>query len=207
MKFKVRLVLIFAFGLLVCLSLNSKITAYQFFKTKVVMFGDSLTANGKWNKLFPDIKIVNLGRGGDSTHDMLLRLHYVYKYHPKYCFIMAGLNDIDTHRDQDRIYKDYFSILEKLRQNNITPIILSTLYARDYFDANHQINNKIDLLNSTLKDYARTNKITYIELNESFAQNHSLSPQFAFDHVHINDKAYEIWRDKIKNIIYDKHRA
>ena len=76
------------------------------------------------------------------------------------------------------------------------------LYARDFFDAKCQINNKIDLLNSALKNYARTNNITFIDLNESFSQNHSLSPQFAFDHVHLNDKGYKIWRDKIKNIIY-----
>jgi len=204
MKFKVHLLLIFIIGLLICLFINSKIMAYQYHKADAVMFGDSLTANANWKKLFPHKNIVNLGRGGDSTHDMLLRIHYVYKYHPKYCFIMAGFNDLDTHRNQDRVYKDYFSLLEQLQQNNITPIIMSTLYARDYFDAQCQINNKIDLLNSALKDYASTNNITFIDLNESFAQNHSLSPQFAADHVHINDKAYEIWRDKIKNIIYKK---
>ena len=94
-----------------------------------------------------------------------------------------------------------------MKQNNITPIILSTLYARDFFDAKHQINNKVDLLNNELKDYAHANKITFIDLNESFSQNHSLSPQFAFDHVHLNDKGYKIWRDKIKNIIYKNQES
>ena len=79
---------------------------------------------------------------------------------------------------------------------------MSTLYAREYFDSVWKINNKIDSLNSALKDYAHTNKITYIDLNESFRENHYLAPQFAVDHVHLNEKAYKIWRDKIKNIIY-----
>lgn len=204
MKLKINLLLIFIVSLLALFFTNYKIMAKQHYKTDAVMFGDSLTANGKWNKLFPGIKIVNLGRGGDSTHDMLLRINYVYKYHTKYCFVMAGFNDLDTHRNQHQILKDYFSIIENLQQNNITPIILSTLYARDFFDENQHINNKIELLNNALKNYADTNKITFIDLNQSLSENHCLASQFAADHVHINDKAYEIWRDKIKNIIYKK---
>ena len=113
---KVQLLLIFIFGLLFCLLINTEIAASKHQKVDVVMFGDSLTANGKWDKLFPHVNIVNMGTGGDSTHDMLKKLRYVYQYHPKYCFVMAGFNDIDTKRDPDQIYKDYFSILEKLQK-------------------------------------------------------------------------------------------
>jgi lysophospholipase L1-like esterase len=202
MKFKVRLLLIFVIGLLICLLINSKIEAYQHDKADVVMFGDSLTENGKWDKLFPDIKVVNLGFGGDTTHKMLRRMGEVYKHNPKYCFVMAGFNDIDQGRDLNEIYKDYTSILKKLKNRKIIPIILSTTYVIDHFRTPALINTKVDALNGELKEYAFNNKIIFIDLSQSFSKNHYLSPDFAVDQVHLNDKAYEIWRNKIKNIIY-----
>jgi len=194
--------LIFLIGLLVCFLMNSKIAAYQHDKADVVMFGDSLTENGKWNKLFPDINIVNLGFGGDTTHKMLRRMGEVYKYNPKYCVVMGGFNDIDQGRDLNEIYKDYTSILKKLKNRKIIPVILSTTYVVEHFRTSALINTKIDKLNGELKEYAYNNKIIFIDLSQSLSKNHYLSPDFAVDHVHLNDKAYEIWKDKIKNIIY-----
>lgn len=173
-------------------------------KVVVVMFGDSLTANGKWDKLFPHKNIVNLGVGGNTTYNMLKRLREVYKYHPKYCFIMAGINDLDTKREPEEIYKDYISILNKLKNKDITPIILSTLYSRDDYEAIFRLNDKVDQLNNVLKDYALTNNLIYIDLNASFTENHCLSRKYAIDQLHLNDKAYEVWKDKIKHIIYNK---
>ena len=203
MEFKPRLLLIFFIGLLICLFITSEILAYHHPKVDVVMLGDSLTENGKWNTLFPDIKIANLGVGGNTTHLMLRRICEVYKYKPKYCFVMAGFNDIDQDRDLNKIFKDYFSILKKLKNKKITPIILSTTYVRDNYRIPEHINNKINMLNIKLEEYAFNNKITFIDLNPSLTKDHALLREFSVDHVHFNDKAYKIWKNYIKNIIYE----
>lgn len=204
MRFYLRLLFVLVISLLINMFVNFTIMAKQHIKADVVMFGDSLIENGKWEELFPDITIVNLGVGGNSTYDVLIRLKQVYKYNPKYCVIMAGFNDIDCYRDFNETYNDYISILKKLKKRGITPVIMSTTYAADFFKPDENINTKIENLNNALKEYAMSNEIIFIDLNKSVSKNHYLSREFAADHVHLNEKGYEVWRDKIKNIIYKK---
>ena len=42
--------------------------------TSVVLLGDSLTAEGRWEQLLPDRPLVNAGVPGDTPDDVLDRL-------------------------------------------------------------------------------------------------------------------------------------
>lgn len=197
-----RLIIIFSISFLVCLFVSSAITANQQHKTDVVMFGDSITEQGRWENLFPDINIVNLGIGGDTAYNLKKRIYEVYRLNPKYCFILVGFNDICGSKDPvDFIFKNYISILENLKKRDITPVIVSTTYSNDILKNFKHVNSEIDRLNEKLKKYASDNNISYIDLNSRISENRQLLREFAVDHVHLNHKAYEIWRDEIKGII------
>lgn len=200
MKFKTFLLVISS--LLICFYTNSIITANQQYKTDVVMFGDSITARGEWSELFPGINIINLGVDGDTAYNLKKRIRQVYSYNPEYCIILVGFNDICLSRDSvDFIYKNYTWVLNKLIQRDITPVIVSTTYAADVLKNYEKVNTEIDALNQMLKKYASDNNVRYIDLNSRITKNHRLSGEYATDQVHLNDKAYKIWKDEISGII------
>ena len=58
------------------------------------MPGDSLTEGIDWRELFPDVKILNRGIGGDTSAGVLNRLDEVIGRHPKIVVLMIGANDL-----------------------------------------------------------------------------------------------------------------
>lgn len=201
MKFNIFSFLVFITGLAISLAVGPVSKANQHYETDLVMFGDSITYGGDWQKLFPDLKVVNLGVPGDTTHNLSRRMGQVFKYKPKYCIVMSGFNDLDNNYTFDEIYTKYTIVLEKLKQKNITPIIMSTTYTADYFRPNYFINKKIYKLNNFLKEYAHNNDVIFVDLNKYLSKNGHLKREYAKDHVHLNEKAYEIWRDELKKIL------
>ena len=61
---------------------------------RAVMLGDSLTEGIDWRELFPDVKILNRGIGGDTSAGVLNRLDEVIGRHPKIVVLMIGANDL-----------------------------------------------------------------------------------------------------------------
>ncbi len=202
MKFKFRSLLISLILLLVGMQVNYIYAANENNKTDVVIFGDSITYKGNWNELFPDLNIVNLGIEGDTAYNLKKRIGQVYRYNPKYCVILVGFNDICCSKDDvDFIYKNYTYVLKKLMQRNITPVIMSTTYANEKLKNYKEVNNKIYTLNNKLQLYAADNNINFIDLNKYLSKNKLLLKEYAADHVHLNQKAYKVWRNEIKGII------
>ena len=167
---------------------------YNIYETKqsdIVMFGDSITYGANWNELF-NKPIVNRGIGGDTTAGFLFRIEQVLKLHPKKVFIMGGINDIFQGYTIDEIFSNYKEILRKLKENNISVFVQSTLYTSD-----EKYNKSVTKLNELLIKYCDENKIIYIDLNKHLSKNELLINKYAYDGLHLRANAYEIWKNEI----------
>ena len=101
----------------------------------IVCFGDSLTSCGgeggrysDWlQKLLPEYRFVNSGRGGDTLAGGLARLdEAVLKHRPVCVIVELGANDYwQARRTLEELKTDYAAIVEKCRAAGIGVLIVS----------------------------------------------------------------------------------
>ncbi len=174
---------------------------YSIYKTEkadVVMLGNSITFGVNWNELMGRTNIVNRGIGGDLTQGFLHRLEYVYNVHPKLCFIMGGINDIYENIPVEKIFENYTDILDSLRAHNIIPVIQSTLYVSPKWKKAAEKNIEVEKLDRMLIEYARKEKVLFIDLNRVLSEHNTLKDELTLDGVHLNAKGYELWRGELE---------
>jgi lysophospholipase L1-like esterase len=164
-------------------------------KYKTVMIGDSITDGGLWNELLNNDLIQNRGIAGDTTDGVLDRLNSVNK-NLKQAFIMIGINDFFQEKSVDYVFSNYLKIIENLQQKGIKVYIQSTLFVGESKPAKY--NEKVEVLNEKLKNYAKENDLTFIDLNKILAPNKTLKNEFSYDDLHLNGKAYKLWTQEIK---------
>lgn len=175
----------------------------SFFKLKsqsdydVVFIGDSITDGSDWYDVFPDLKVANRGINGDTTAGVLNRMDTILNTNAEKAFLMIGANDIGA-IDVEVILHNYVNILKQLKNSDIEPIVLSTL-----FTYNHVRDNKIiRKLNTKLKILCSDLGITYVDLNVHLSIDGELNKDYSFDGIHLNGIAYSIWAKAIKDYIY-----
>ena len=61
---------------------------------RITFLGDSITAWGDWQRRFPDATLINAGRPGDTSLDLLARLGPVRAGRPDLVLLMVGINDL-----------------------------------------------------------------------------------------------------------------
>lgn len=61
---------------------------------RIVMLGDSITEQGRWQAMFPCDGIVNQGISGDTTSGALARSERVLATGAEVVFVMLGVNDV-----------------------------------------------------------------------------------------------------------------
>lgn len=164
----------------------------------IVMIGDSITNRAEWPELLGVISIANRGINSDTTDGVIERMESIYSTHAKKAFIMIGINDITTGVNTDTIFNNYTTIIEGLQRNKITPNIQSTLLTRRN---NEDYNIKINALNTKLIAYAKANNITFIDLNESMAEDNVLIGDYTSDGIHLSGKGYAVWANTLTKYV------
>ncbi|WP_159469583.1 GDSL-type esterase/lipase family protein [Dyadobacter sp. 3J3] len=166
--------------------------------SKIVMFGNSLTAQGKWVELLSRTDVLNSGFPGLTTfHFLALLQENVIEKHPKICFVEAGINDITVGVSAARIQENYITILKTLEENNIIPIVTLTFY-----EQNDPVSkSEVDHLNDFLIKYCHEHGIKYINLNPLISDSTGLKSEFAIDKTHLNEKGYKIWAREIDRVL------
>ena len=165
----------------------------------IVMLGNSITENGgDWNSKLSRDDVRNSGQGGYTTGQMLWHIDTtVVQANPKVCFIMEGINDFSLQIPVYTIYKNYLKIIEILKQNNITPIVQSTLYQKDNLSGNRNVKK----LNGKLLDFCNDNTIHYIDLNKTMSDERGLIADYTTDGTHLTEKGYAVWSKILKEFI------
>ncbi|WP_342087861.1 SGNH/GDSL hydrolase family protein [Dyadobacter sp. OTU695] len=180
--------------------------AQRFVKLKgdpaIVMYGNSITAQGKWVELLGRTDVMNNALPGQATYHFLQLIQsHVIDLHPKVCFIKGGINDITLGVKQDTIRSNFKTMLEMLMQNSITPVVTLTVYERN----DPSSKKEVDALNAFLVSFCTQNNITYIDLNRYVSDSNGLRTDYSIDKTHLNTKAYKIWAKEISRVLKEKN--
>lgn len=168
----------------------------------IVMYGNSITAQGKWVELLGRTDVMNNALPGQATfHFLQLIQTHVIDLHPKICFIKGGINDITLGVRQGQIQSNFKTMLEMLVQNGITPVVTLTVYKQN----DPSSKREVDALNHFLTAYCTQRNITYIDLNRFISDSTGLRAEYAVDKTHLNTKAYEIWAKEVTRVLKEKN--
>ncbi|MBF0519428.1 MAG: hypothetical protein HQK92_06875 [Nitrospirae bacterium] len=175
----------------------------------IVFFGDSITHFCEWSELFSDRRIKNRGIGGDTTEELLQRVHQIIDMKPKKVFIMIGVNDVFSGFKTEIILSNYKKILDMLlNKSGKTKIyVQSTLpVVSDDIAKSTEINDEIIKLNKGL--IAMVSKlnnpnIKYIDLHKDFLMpgTGQLNVKYTVDGVHLSGSGYLLWKSLIKDYV------
>lgn len=186
------------------LNYDSQTSLYEIYpteETKVVMLGDSLTFNADWNELLERSDIVNRGIGNDTTEGILQRLDYIEKVNPDYVFVMAGINDFIWGSEVDQTFENYKSIIERLQESDIKPVIQSVVYTSEKYIDYEEVNSKVGEINALLEEYAAENNVEYLDLNQILSENQQLKKEYTYDGIHFYGSGYQVWSEEVKGLI------
>jgi alpha-L-fucosidase len=185
---------------------NTTVTA----KPKAVFMGDSITEG--WFRLDPDFFTSNnfLGRGisGQTSSEMLVRFRRdVLDFHPKYVVILAGTNDAAENNGKitpENTLGNIISMCELAKLHKIKPILCSALPAGQ-FRWRKEITDapdRVRTLNALLKDYAKKNRIVYLDYYPLMDDgNGSLPETLSKDTVHPTLEGYKIMEEAVLKVL------
>lgn len=171
-------------------------------RRRVVFFGNSITQfwASKRPDFFKDNGFIGRGIAGQTTYQFLSRFREdVVNLHPRLVVINAATNDIaeNSHSyDEQRTLGNIKSMVEIARANGIRVILTSTLPAAG-FSWNKEIKDapeKIAALNRLIAEYARQEKIPYVDYHSQMLDEdgRSLSRMYTEDGVHPTVAGYEV---------------
>jgi len=169
-------------------------------EARVVFYGDSIT--DAWGRgtgdFFPGRPYINRGISGQTTPQMLVRFEQdVVHLHPAAVLILAGTNDIagNTGPATPQMIEDNFAAMVAIaRQNNIKVILASITPAYNYpWKPGIDPVPAIRELNQWLKNYANTQRLTYVDYYTAMAdEKGAMKPNLSKDGVHPTNEGYAI---------------
>lgn len=169
-------------------------------RVEAVLMGNSITDN--WAKFHPEFFAENnfVGRGisGQVTSQMLCRFQSdVIALRPKMVIIMAGTNDIAQNNgyiSHEYILQNIQSMVELAKYHHIQPVLCSCLPAAAFkWRPEMKPAEDIKRLNEMIQEYAKANKIKYIDYHSALVDEYGgLPKKYAADGVHPNMDGYAI---------------
>jgi lysophospholipase L1-like esterase len=185
--------------------LKSMFEALPTSKGAIVFLGNSITEGCNWNELFPDKIILNRGIGGDITAGVLTRINEVVRHEPSKLFICIGTNDLAMDIENSKIMENYKAIIDKVQKESPSTKIYvqSVLPTGKKLIFGHE-NHKIAPLNAEIEKICAELDVTYIDLySEMLDEDGYLDKQYSNDNLHLLGSGYLLWKEKIKQYVYE----
>jgi len=165
----------------------------------VVFMGDSITEFWKIedSAFFSSNSFINRGISGQTTPQMLLRFRQdVIDLKPSKVVILAGINDIAENTGPislNQIIGNIISMVELAEANKIKVILCSVLPANNFnWNPKVQPDNKVIELNKLIYNFAKSQKINYVDYYSSMVDDQKgLQKIFGDDGVHPNLVGYK----------------
>lgn len=171
----------------------------------ILFLGDSLTDQGEWVELLENANIVNRGISGDTTRRILNRLDAVVETKPKQIFLMIGINDfVNEKKSIKEVLDKYKIILEELKTKipQTEVFIQSVLPVNNNLTIFFQDNQKVIKFNSKLQELAKELGYQYIDIFSNLVDSENqLDATYTTDGLHLNGKAYLIWKEAVEKYI------
>lgn len=173
----------------------------------IIILGNSLSDNGRWNEAFDDANIKNRGIISDVVQGISDRLELVTKGKPKKIFLLIGVNDVSHHLTPDSITTAVEKLIMKIKQQTPT----TEIYLQSWLPINNDFKRYKNMIgkemvifhgNVMLEQVARRQGVTWINLFPAFADKEMKLPKhLTNDGLHLNDAGYRIWCQEIAKYI------
>ncbi|MDR2301883.1 MAG: GDSL-type esterase/lipase family protein, partial [Deltaproteobacteria bacterium] len=171
----------------------------------IVLLGDSLFAyHDGWDKLDPEAKVVNLGRGGDNSFGVMGRVKDACGHKPEIIFLEVGINDLlQTRYFYDLIERHVLiwrtvalmSPLSRLVVCSLLPINRKKLAGKNP----SVISNHIEYTNQKLSHLAKIFRVEYVDVHKALAGSDGFLPdRMTQDGVHLLGPGYEAFVECLK---------
>ena len=188
-------------------------------KTRVIIFGDSLTELAvkpggfitkldSLSKMKPGNEFEFLGSGisANKVYDLYLRLEQdVLKKDPAIVVILVGINDVwhkrlfGTGTDPDKFEKFYQAIIDKLKARSIRTILCTPTVVGEKKDFTNELDGDLNRYSDIVRNLAQLNKLALADLRRSFLdynmQNNIANKEsglLTYDKVHLTVKGNEL---------------
>lgn len=165
----------------------------------IVMLGDSLIDWGRWNKLLPELRILNRGVAGETSSGVLERMEEVIERQPKIVFLMIGTNDLTHGIPIDTVVANICRIIRWLRGASVVPIAHSIVYRAPPSD--WKLNEVIAEVNDRLTALCEQEEVRFLDLNNLLAPDGLLLKEMTSDGLHLTPIAYRLWADAILDVL------
>lgn len=170
-------------------------------KNEVIFLGNSITERGEWQEILAGYKypVVNRGVGGDNSFGILARMDEVLRAKPKAIFLMDGINDLFRGLPYEVSIHNYRRIIRKIKQESPkTKIYIESALPIDESVTTAAYtkgrNVRVPVLNERIKQLAKEENITYINIVPLFADEQgNLRKDISPDGVHLKASAYIDW--------------
>jgi lysophospholipase L1-like esterase len=162
----------------------------------IVFLGDSITEEGPWEEIFPDLRVRNRGISGDTADGVLKRLDQVTRGQPAKVFLLIGTNDLFRGDSEDEIVANIIEILARLKDE--TPD--TEVYLQSVLPRAPAYRARIEALNSRLSEVALENGVEWVDLYPHFVDSATdgIREELSNDELHLLGPGYALWRDQIE---------
>lgn len=173
----------------------------------IIILGNSLSDNGRWNEAFNDANVKNRGIISDVVQGISDRVSLVTQGHPKKIFLLIGVNDVSHHIAPDSIAEAVEKLIVKIKTE--TPE--TELYLQSWLPINNDFKRYKNMIgkemiilqgNVLLEQVARRQGVTWVNLFPAFADKDCKLPaHLTNDGLHLNEAGYRIWCNEIARYI------
>lgn len=169
-------------------------------KNMIVWLGDSITDSGEWSEIFPNKKTANRGISSDITYGVLNRLYEIKRLKPKKVFLLIGINDIARGIPDSLILQNFKRIIDTFKmQMPATKLYIQSLLPTNskftHFKNHQNKTEHILAINMGLQKLCTINKITYVNLYDSFIDAEGkLKEAYTNDGLHLTGAGYMQWK-------------
>ena len=201
-----------------CIAKQAEIAANESHVFDIVFFGDSITHNwerddawgvyaqyggfGKqvWTEAFKDLRVLNIGIGGDRTQDLLWRglNGDLDNYKAKMFVVMIGTNNVRVNSPEE-IAEGVKAVVELVKAKHPeSKILLYAIFPRGE-KANDALRAKNEKANAVIEKLADGETVIWRNINAKFLEpDGSMTREMMPDFLHPTPKGYRIWADDVK---------
>lgn len=158
------------------------------------MLGDSITAEADWNELLPDRPLVNEGRPGFTTAQLVTVAERVAAAEPAAVIVLTGTNDIRDGHPATWTQAHLEQLIDRLGASST--VIVQTVLPRA--DARAEVRR----VNQAIRDLAARRGLRLLDLHDAFDDGTgALRESETYDGLHLTVDGYRRWANELEPLL------